>query len=277
MQSLQGKVLFITGASRGIGKAIALRAAKDGAMVAIASKTDAPHPKLPGTIHQTAEEIRALGGQALPLAVDIRDEERIARAVEETVHTFGGIDILINNASAVNLQNTADLPTKRYQLMHNINVRGTFLCSQACLPHLKKAANPHILNMSPPLNIKALNGEHTAYTISKLGMSMCVLGMSVEFARDGVAVNALWPQTVINTSALSAIISDPAQLREVQKRTRQPTIVADAAHYILTRPSREFTGKFLTDEGVLKEAGVVDFSKYAVVPGVDLLPDYFLE
>lgn len=278
MPSLKEKVLFITGASRGIGKAIALRAARDGANIVVASKTVDTHPKLPGTIHQTAEEITNLGGKALPLQLDIRDVDAIQAAVEKAVQHFGGIDILVNNASAINLQSTPLLPSKQYDLMHNINVRGTYFCSQACIPHLKKAANPHILNMSPPLNMKSqfIKG-HLGYTISKYGMSMCVLGMAAEFAHDGIAVNALWPQTVINTSALSAIIPDPLQLAEIQKHCRQPTIMGDAAHYILTQPSRQFTGRFLTDEEALKMAGVTDLSVYAVAPGTDLLPDYFLD
>lgn len=278
MPSLKGKVIFITGASRGIGKAIALRAAKDGASIAIASKTVKPHPKLPGTIHETAEEVTILGGNALPFSLDVRDEYEIAKAVEKTVETFGGIDILINNASAIFLQDTEHLTNKQYNLMHEINVRGTFLCSQACIPHLKKASNPHILNMSPPLNMKtAFLKNHLGYSLSKYGMSMCVLGMAAEFSRDGIAVNALWPKTVINTCALQAIFNDPIKLKEIQNRCRQPSIVADAAHHILIQHSRQFSGRFLTDEEVLMEAGVKDLSIYSVVPGADLLPDFFLD
>lgn len=278
MPSLKGKVLFITGASRGIGKAIALRAAKDGASIVVASKTATEHPKLPGTIYQTAEEIKILGGKALPLALDVRDEAHIRLAVEEAIGHFGAIDILVNNASAISLKNVLDITSKQYDLMHDINVRGTFLCSQACVPHLKKAQNPHILNMCPPLNLRSKSlKESIAYSLSKYGMSMCVLGMATEFSREGIAVNALWPQTVINTSALSAFISDPAALIGVQKRCRQPSIMADAAHYILTQPSRHFTGRFLTDEAVLRDAGIHDFSGYAVSPGADLLPDFFLD
>lgn len=278
MPSLKGKVLFITGASRGIGKAIALRAAKDGASIAIASKTAEVHPKLPGTIYQTAEEVKALGGKALPLVLDVRDENQIAKAVQETVTIFGGIDILINNASAIFLLDTPHLSSKQFNLMHEINVRGTYFCSQACIPHLKKAPNPHILNMSPPLNMKStVLKDHIGYSISKFGMSMCVLGMSAEFQREGIAVNALWPKTVINTSALNAVISDPAKLAEVRSHCRQPSIMADAAHYILTQPSRQYTGRFLTDEEALKEAGTKDFSGYSVMPGADLLPDFFLD
>jgi citronellol/citronellal dehydrogenase len=278
MASLKGKVLFITGASRGIGKAIALKAAADGACIAVASKTTEPHPKLPGTIYQTAEEIRHLGGEAVPIPLDIRNEAEIYAAVEETIKQFGKIDILINNASAIHLQNTNSLSVKQYNLMYDINVRGTFFCSQACIPHLKKAPNPHILMMSPPLNKKSkFLKPHIAYSASKYAMSMCVLGLAAEFARDGIAVNALWPQTIINTSALLAIIPDLNQRAEIQRRCRHSSITADAAHYILTQSSRQCSGRFFTDEAALKEAGVKDFSHYAVDPEADLMPDYFLD
>src|SRR5690606_16861527 len=272
-RSLAGRTLFITGASRGIGLAIALRAARDGANVAIAAKTTEPHPKLPGTIHTAAEAIEAAGGRALPLAVDIRDEERIHAAVQQTVAAFGGIDILVNNASAIFLAGTLDTPMKRFDLMHQINTRGTFACSQACLPHLKRASNPHILNLSPPLNMDPRwFAPHVAYTMAKYGMSMCVLGMSEEFRPDGIAVNALWPRTPIDTAAVRNLLGGEATLRG----SRKPEIVADAAHAILTRDSRSCTGNFFIDDEVLREAGVTDFDQYAVAPGNPLLPDFFL-
>jgi len=272
MRSLQGKTLFITGASRGIGKAIALRAAADGANIVIAAKTAEPNPKLPGTIYTAAEEITAAGGKALPLSVDIRDENQIATAVAETVKQFGGIDILINNASAINLTGTLQTPARRFDLMMSVNMRGTFLCSQACLPHLKKAENPHILVMSPPISLKPQwFGPHLAYTMSKFGMSMCVLGLAEEFRADGVAVNALWPKSVIATAAL-AMLGDAVK----PDHCRTPDIVADAAHALLTRPSRQTTGRFLTDEEVLAEEGVCDFSRYAMDPTKPLLTDLFL-
>jgi citronellol/citronellal dehydrogenase len=271
--TLRGKTLFITGASRGIGKAIGLRAARDGASVAIAAKTAEPHPKLPGTIHTAAEEIVAAGGQALALQCDIRSEEQIAAAVAATVKKFGGIDILVNNASAISLTGTLATPMKRYDLMHQINTRGTFACSQACIPHLKKAANPHILNLSPPLNMEARwFGPHVAYTMAKFGMSMCVLGMAEELRGDGIAVNALWPRTVIATAAVQNLLGGDATVR----RSRRPEIMADAAHVILTRPSREFTGQFCIDDEVLASAGVVDLSPYSFDPDADLLPDFFV-
>ncbi|HET9210977.1 MAG TPA: NAD(P)-dependent oxidoreductase [Thermoanaerobaculia bacterium] len=272
MADLKGKTLFITGASRGIGKAIALRAAADGANVAIAAKTAEPHPKLPGTIYSAAEEIEATGGRALPLQVDIRDEDQVLAAVARTVETFGGIDILVNNASAISLTSTLETPMKRFDLMWGVNARGTYLCSQACLPHIKRAANPHILTLSPPLNLDPKwFAHHVAYTIAKYGMSLCVLGMAEEFRKDGIAVNALWPRTVIHTAALAMLggITPP-------ENCRKPEIVADAAHVILTRDSREQTGRFLIDEDVLREAGVSDFERYAVTPGKPLHPDLFL-
>ena len=273
MAGLKGKTLFITGASRGIGKAIALRAAADGANVAIAAKTTEPHPKLPGTIYSAAEEIEAAGGKALPLQVDIREEEQVHQAVEKTVETFGGIDVLVNNASAISLTGTLTTPMKRFDLMWGVNARGTYLCSQACIPHLRKAANPHILTLSPPLNMdpRWFKG-HVAYTMAKYGMSMCVLGMAEEFREDGIAVNALWPRTVIATAALAMLggLIKP-------EGCRKPEIVADAAHAILTRDSRTCTGNFFLDDEVLAEAGVTDLERDAVQPGSRLFPDLFLE
>ncbi len=272
MSDLNGKTLFISGASRGIGLAIALRAARDGANIAIAAKSAEPHPKLPGTIYSAAEEIEAAGGKALPLVVDIRDEDRVVEAVAETVAAFGGIDICVNNASAINLTGTLETPMKRFDLMHGVNARGTFCVSQACLPHLLKADNPHILNLSPPLSMRPhWFKNHTAYTMAKYGMSMCVLGMAAEFADAGVAVNALWPRTVIATAALAMI---PGVKTD---HCRKPEIVADAAHAILTTPSRERTGQFLIDDEVLAEAGITDLEGYAVKPGMPLLPDFFLD
>ena len=271
--SLRGKTLFITGASRGIGKSIGVRAARDGANVVIAAKTDQPHPKLPGTIHSAAEEIEAAGGRALALTCDIRFEDQVAAAVARAVDTFGGIDILVNNASAISLTSTLATPMKRFDLMHQINTRGTYACSQACIPHLKKAANPHILNLSPPLNMEARwFAPHVAYTMAKFGMSMCVLGMAGELRGDGIAVNAIWPRTVIATAAVQNLLGGDATV----KRSRKPEIMADAAHVILTRPSREFTGNFCVDDDVLASAGVTDLSPYAFDPGADLLPDFFI-
>jgi citronellol/citronellal dehydrogenase len=270
--SLAGKTLFITGASRGIGKAIALRAARDGARIAIAAKSNVPNPKLPGTIHSAAAEIEAAGGEALALKCDIRDEAEVIAAVAATVERFGGIDILINNASAISLTGTLDTPMKRFDLMFGVNVRGTFLCSQACLPHLKRAANPHILTLSPPLDMNPKwFAPHVAYTMAKFGMSQCVLGMAEEFRAEGIAINALWPRTVIHTAALAMIPGvDP-------RRCRKPEIMADAAHAVLVAPSRARTGQFLIDEDVLRAAGVSEFDTYAVEPGQALLPDLFLE
>ncbi len=270
--TLAGKTLFITGASRGIGLAIGLRAARDGARVAIVAKTSEPHPKLPGTIFTAAGEIEAAGGRALPIACDIRSEEQVAAAVARTVETFGGIDILVNNASAISLTGTLETPLKRFDLMHGVNTRGTYLCSQACLPHLLAAANPHVLNLAPPLNLdpKWFAG-HVAYTLAKYGMSMCVLGMAEEFRDRGVAFNALWPRTAIATAAI-AMIGGDAMLRH----SRKPEILADAAHWILTRPARETTGNFFLDDEVLARAGVTDLTPYAVEPGQTLVHDFFL-
>jgi citronellol/citronellal dehydrogenase len=272
MPSLAGKTIFISGASRGIGLAIALRAARDGANIVIAAKTDTPHPKLPGTIHTAAAEIEAAGGHALPLAVDIRYEEQVSNAVAQAVQRFGGIDILVNNASAISITGTLQTPMKRFDLMMGVNMRGTFLCSQACLPHLAKAANPHILTLSPPLDMRAKwFAPCLAYTMAKFGMSMCVLGMAEEFRGQGIAVNALWPRTIIATVALQII---PGAEPE---RGRTPDIMADAAWQILTQDSRTTTGNFFIDEDVLTAAGVTDFPRYAVSPGKPLRRDLFLD
>jgi len=272
MSNLKGKTLFISGASRGIGLAIAKKAAADGANIVIAAKSAEEHPKLPGTIFSAAKEIEALGGKALPLQVDIRDEEQVAQAVEKAVEMFGGIDICINNASAISLSKTLDTPMKRFDLMHQVNTRGTFVVSQACLPYLLKSENPHILNLSPPLNMDPKwFKNHTAYTIAKYGMSMCMLGMSAELKKQGVGVNALWPKTVIYTAALAAI---GPQVQGDNCRT--PEIVADSAYEILTRDAKGCTGNFFIDEEVLAEAGITDLDHYAVTPGKPLLPDLFL-
>lgn len=277
MHTLKGKTLVITGASRGIGKAIALRAAADGANIAIFAKSSVPNPKLPGTIHTAAEEIVAAGGQALPLAVDIREEEQVAEAVKKTVETFGGIDILVNNASAIYLSDTANTPMKRYDLMQDVNTRGTFVCSQACLPYLKKSDNPHILTLSPPISVDPKwFKNHVAYTISKFGMSMCVLGMSAEFKKDRIAVNALWPKTLISTAAMQAIFTNEETLKKIVDKCRKPEIMADAAYAILTSPSGEVTGQFFIDEDVLRERGMTDFLHYSVNPNVQPQLDYFI-
>ncbi|NBY50498.1 MAG: NAD(P)-dependent oxidoreductase [Actinobacteria bacterium] len=275
--SLAGKKIFITGGSRGIGLAIALRAAKDGAMIAIAAKTNEPNPKLPGTIHTAASDIRAAGGEALAIQCDLRDENQISAAVEKAAKEFGGIDILVNNASAINLTPTLQTPAKRFDLMFDVNVRGTFLTSQAVLPHLQESAkagrNPHILTLSPPLSMKAKwFRNHVAYTMAKYGMSMCVLGMAEEFKREKIAVNALWPRTAIDTAALAMIPGvDTAACRT-------PEILADAAYIILNRPSGECTGNFFVDDEVLASQGITDLEKYSVVPGTkDFLLDFFLD
>ncbi len=258
---LKGKTLFITGASRGVGKAIGLRAARDGANVVIAAKTAEPHPKLPGTIYSAAEEIEAAGGRALPVVTDIRDETSVETAVAKAVERFGGIDVLVNNASAINLAGTLELPLKRFDLLQQVNTRGTYLCTQKCLPHLFNAGNPHVLMLAPPLDMHPRwFRDHPAYTISKYGMSMCVLGMAEEFRDRGVGFNALWPRTLLKTAAVDNLLGGP----EVSSRGRYPTIVADAAHWILTRPARECTGNFFIDEQVLRQAGVSDFSRYRV-------------
>lgn len=271
--SLKGKTLFISGGSRGIGLAIAIRAARDGANVTIAAKTAEPHPKLPGTIHTAAEEIEAAGGNALPMLCDIREEAQVAEAVAKTVERFGGIDICINNASAIQLTGTLETDMKRYDLMHQINTRGTFLVSKMCIPHLKLAENPHILNLAPPLDMSAKwFKNHVAYTMAKFGMSMCTLGMSAEFARDGIAVNSLWPITAIDTAAVRNLLGGDS----VASMSRSPEIMADAAHAILTRPSRETTGNFFIDELVLREEGVTDFSHYAPGAKGPLAGDFFV-
>jgi len=271
--NLKDKVIFITGASRGIGREIALRCAKDGAKIAIIAKTTEPHPTLEGTIFSTAEEIEKAGGKALPLAVDVRDEAMVAEAVNKTVETFGGIDILINNASAINLGGTEELPMKRFDLIFSVNVRATFMCSKLCIPHLKKAKNPHILTMSPPLSLKPKwFKKHVAYTMSKYGMSMCTLGMAEEFKSDGIAVNSLWPKTLIATAAIS--VNFP---KVIYHASRKPAIVADAAHVILTSDSRKVTGNFFIDEQILRDHGVTDFKQYALHKFMPLYPDIFVD
>ena len=273
MGNLKGKTLFITGASRGIGKAIGLRAARDGANIVIAAKTIEPHPQLPGTIYSAAEEMEAAGGKALACAVDIRFEDQIAQAVKKAVETFGGIDILVNNASAISLTGTLETPMKRFDRMHQVNVRGTFACSQACIPHLLKSNNPHILNISPPLNLQARwFAPHAAYTMAKYGMSLCVLGMAEEFRQQGLAVNALWPRTIIATAAVMNLLGG----EEAMRRSRKPEIMADAAVAILARPSRQCTGNFFLDEEVLAAEGITNLDDYASGSSDDLIPDLFL-
>jgi citronellol/citronellal dehydrogenase len=274
--TLKGKTVFITGASRGIGKAIGLRAARDGASIVVASKTVEPHPKLPGTIHSAAKEMEDAGGQSLAVSMDVRFEEQVASAIQQAVERFGGIDILVNNASAISLTGTLETPMKRFDLMHQINTRGTFLCSQLAIPHLRRAANPHVLNLAPPLNMEARwFGPHVAYTMAKYGMSLCVLGMAEEFRNDGIAFNALWPRTTIETAAVRNLLGG----EEMVRRSRKPEIMADAAHAILTRPSRETTGQFFVDEDVLRNQGVTDFGGYQVDPNLpheQLVPDFFV-
>ncbi|MBB4265666.1 SDR family oxidoreductase [Roseospira visakhapatnamensis] len=272
MVDLRDKTLFITGASRGIGQAIATRAARDGANIIVAAKTAQPHAKLPGTIHDSAAAVEAAGGRALPVAVDVRDEMSVARAVAEGAEHFGGIDIVVNNASAISLTGTAETPMKRVDLMWDVNMRGTFAVTQACLPWLRRADNPHILTLSPPPSLDpAWYGPHVAYTLSKMGMSLCVLGWAEEFRAQGIAANALWPRTVIDTAAL-AMLGGAVK----PEHCRTPAILADAAHAILTRPARTCTGRFFIDDEVLREAGVTDLSGYAVDSSKPLLPDLFL-
>jgi citronellol/citronellal dehydrogenase len=271
--SLQGKTLFITGASRGIGLAIAIRAARDGANIVIAAKSDTPHKYLSGTIYTAAEEIEAAGGNALPLRVDIRDQLAVEDAVQQAVDRFGAIDICINNASAISMTGTLETDMRRYDLMHAINARGTYLVSRACLPHLLKAANPHVLNLSPPLDMKPnWFGPHVAYTMAKFGMSMCVLGMAEEFKGQGIAFNALWPRTAIATAAMEFAITGAEGL----KGCRTVDILSDAAYVILTRSSRECTGNFFIDDVMLYDAGVRDFDQYRVDPSQNLIPDFFV-
>ena len=270
---LKGKTIFITGATRGIGREIALRCARDGANVVVTGKSAEPHPKLPGTIHSVAKEIEAAGGKALAIQLDVRDADAVAAAVRSAVKAFGGIDGLVNNASAISLTGTLDTPVKRLDLMLAVNLRGTFVCSQACIPHLAKAANPHILTLSPPLNMNArwFKG-HVAYTMAKYGMSLCTLGMAEEFRAQGIAVNSLWPRTTIATAAIA--VNFP---QAILKASRKPSIMADAAHAILNRDSRGATGNFYIDETVLREEGVTDFDQYAVTPGTSLYTDLFLD
>jgi citronellol/citronellal dehydrogenase len=271
--SLAGKTLFITGASRGIGKAIALRAARDGANVAVIGKTDRPHAKLDGTVHTAAAEIEAAGGRALACVCDIRSTDDVQAAIDATVARFGGIDVLVNNASAIYLATTDQLDMKRFDLMHAVCARGTFLCSKLCLLHLERAANPHILVLAPPLRLEpSWFGRHLGYTLAKFGMSLCVLGLAQELADKGIAVNALWPKTTIATAAIANLFGGEQGLLH----SRKPEIVADAAHVVLSKPSREFTGQFCIDEDVLAEAGVSDFERYACEPGAELFPDLFV-
>ncbi|MCT8970263.1 SDR family oxidoreductase [Microbaculum marinisediminis] len=273
MTTLQGKTLFITGASRGIGLAIALRAARDGANVAVVAKTADPHPKLPGTIFTAAEEIEAAGGKALPVVCDIREEDQVKDAVAKAVDRFGGIDACVNNASAISLTGILETDMKRFDLMHQINARGTFMVSKYCVPHLEQAENPHILMLSPPLDMKTKwFAPHTAYSMAKFGMSMVVLGLAGELKARGIAVNALWPRTTIATAAVRNLLGGDA----LMQASRTPDIMGDAAHAILSRPSRDFTGNFCIDDSLLHEAGERDFDKYRVDPSVDLQQDFFV-
>ncbi len=271
--SLKNKVIFITGASRGIGREIALKCATEGAHIVIAAKTAEPHPKLEGTIFTVAEEIEKAGGRALPLLVDVRNEETVSAAIQKTVATFGGIDILVNNASAINLASTENITMKAFDLIFSVNARATFMCSKFCIPYLKKSTNPHILTLSPPLNMNAKwFKDHLAYTMSKYGMSMCTLGMAEEFKKAGIAVNSLWPKTLIATAAIA--VNFP---KELYQASRKPSIVADAAYEILTSNSRELTGNFFIDEEFLQQRGVNHFEQYALHPGAQLYPDLYIE
>ncbi|MFJ5368155.1 SDR family oxidoreductase [Bosea sp. CER48] len=271
--SLKGKTLFITGGSRGIGLAIALKAARDGANVTIAAKTAEPHPKLPGTIYTAAAEIEAAGGKCLPLMVDVRDEQAVAEAIAKTAETFGGIDIVVNNASAIQLANTQMIDMKRFDLMHQINTRGTFMVSKYAIPHLEKAENPHILMLSPPLDMKThWFAPHLAYSIAKYGMSLCVLGLAGELAPKGIAVNALWPRTTIATAAVQNLLGGDKMVQA----SRTPEILADAAHMIFSKPSGEFSGNFLIDDSFMAGEGVTDFTPYRVDASVPLMPDFFV-
>ena len=266
------RVFFISGASRGIGRALSLKFAREKACIAIAAKTSLPHPQLAGTIHSVAEEVEQLGGRALPMVVDVRDEEQIKQAIELTVATFGRLDVLINNASAISLTNTLNTPMKRYDLMQAVNARATFACSQAAIPYLKKSSNPHILTLSPPLTLDSRwFASHLAYTMSKFGMSMCTLGLAEELRAEGIAVNSLWPRTTIATDAIRVNFPDA-----IYQASRKPEIVADAAYWILNQPATRLTGQFLIDEDVLRNSGVDDFSSYAVDPAVEPFQDLFL-
>ncbi len=272
-ESLKGRTLFITGASRGIGLAIGLRAARDGANVAIAAKTDQPHPKLDGTIYTAAEVIRAAGGRALPLVVDVREEQAVRGALDRTAEEFGGIDIVVNNASAIALTRTPQTDMKRFDLMHQINARGTYMVSKFALPHLEKSDNPHILMLSPPLDMaEKWFAPHLAYSMAKFGMSLCVLGLAGELRKQGIAVNALWPRTTIATAAVKNLLGGEALIQA----SRTPEILADAAHAVFLKPARAFTGRFLIDDSFLAEEGVTDFSKYRVTPAIPLAPDFFV-
>ena len=273
VSTLSGKTLVITGATRGIGRAIALRAARDGANIVVLGKTKDPHPKLPGTVSDTVAAIEAAGGRALGCVCDVRFDDQVAEAVASALQHFGGIDVLVNNASAISLTDTPGTEMKRFDLMHQVNTRASFLCAKLCLPGLERAENPHILNLAPPLNFEERwFAPHTAYSIAKFGMSLCVLGMASEFRKRGIAVNALWPKTVIATAAVENLLGGQA----VVERSRHPSIVADAAQHILTQPARSLSGNFFIDEDVLRSAGVSDFEQYSVTPGAELLPDLFL-
>lgn len=273
MTGLRGKTIFITGASRGIGREIALRCARDGANVAVTAKTADPHPRLAGTIHSVAHEVAAVGGKALPIQLDVRDEDAVQQAARRAADTFGGIDILVNNASAIMLTGTLATPVKRFDLMFGVNVRGTFVCSQACIPYLAQAQNPHILNLAPPLNMSARwFKDHGGYTMAKYGMSMCTLGMAEEFKPQGIAVNSLWPRTTIATAAIEVNFPEA-----IFRASRKPAIMADAAYVIFNRDSRTATGNFYVDEAVLREEGMTDFERYAVTSGTSLYTDLFLD
>lgn len=270
---LKDKVVFITGASRGIGREIALRFAKDGAKIVVAAKTAEPHPKLEGTIFTVAKEIEQAGGMALPLTVDVREEQAVAEAIGKTIEQFGGIDILVNNASAINRGSTLDIPMKRFDLIFSVNVRATFMCSKLCIPYLKKAHNPHILNLSPPLSMKPKwFKKHVAYTMSKYGMSMCTLGMAEEFRKDGIAVNSLWPKTLIATAAIANNFS-----KIIYHASRKPIIVADAAYEIVTSDSRKVSGNFFIDEEILRQRGVRNFKDYAMHRFIPVIRDIFVD
>lgn len=272
-QSLKGKTLFITGASRGIGLAIALSAAKEGANIAVIAKTDTPHPKLPGTIHTAVQEIEQAGGQALAIQTDIRFDDQVQSAIDKTVERFGGIDILVNNASALSMSNTLSTPMKRFDLMNQVNARGTFLCSKLCHPYLRKAVNPHILMVSPPLKLDPSSfAMILPWALAKMGMSLCVLGMAEEFKADGIAVNALWPKTVIATAAVQNVVGGDAMM----KQSRKAEIMGDAARYLLRRNASDFTGQFCLDETILTSEGVSDFDQYAIDPGSPLVDDFFV-